>query len=127
EKFRGEVVTPFMESWREYLYRVVVTLLTDARATASAARLRQNTLNYTDLLLKSAKLLRERVDVRTALQAKYRWLFVDEFQDTDPVQAEIMFLLAAERPAGTDKPAASGVGRTEHVSLDWRSCALRPG
>ena len=60
-----------MDAWRQYLYRVVVTLLTEARATAAAARMRQNTLNYNDLLFKSAKLLRERADVRQALQAKY--------------------------------------------------------
>jgi ATP-dependent helicase/nuclease subunit A len=116
-RFRDEVVTPFMESWREYLYRVVVTLLTDARATASATRLRQNGLNYNDLLLKSATLLRERAEVRKALQDKYRWLFVDEFQDTDPVQAEIVFLLAADEPAG------AGSAHT----ADWRAVTLRPG
>ena len=41
-------------------------------------------------------MLRENAQVRHALQQKYRHLFVDEFQDTDPVQAEIVFLLAAE-------------------------------
>ena len=110
-----------MDAWRQYLYRIVVTLLTEARATAAAARMRRNTLNYNDLMFKSAKLLRERADVRTALQAKHRWLFVDEFQDTDPVQAEIVFLLAAE------EPEASVVSRREHAPLDWRSVALRPG
>ncbi len=110
-----------MDAWRQYLYRIVVTLLTEARATAAAARMRRNTLTYNDLLFKSAKLLRERADVRKALQAKHRWLFVDEFQDTDPVQAEIVFLLAAE------EPEASAVSRKTHAPLDWRSVALRPG
>src|SRR5262249_5800861 len=39
-------------------------------------------------------------------------LFVDEFQDTDPVQAEIVFLLAAE---------------DQDTSRDWRTLSLRPG
>ena len=34
--------------------------------------------------------------MRAALQRKYRWLFVDEFQDTDPIQAEVILLLAAD-------------------------------
>src|SRR5690606_36478775 len=42
---------------------------------------------------------------RRALQQKYRWLFVDEFQDADPIQAEIMFLLAAEEPDPDAAPA----------------------
>jgi ATP-dependent helicase/nuclease subunit A len=125
ETFRNDVVTPFMDVWRQYLYRIVVTLLSEARATAAAARMRRNTLTYNDLLFKSATLLRERADVRKALQSKHRWLFVDEFQDTDPVQAEIVFLLAAEEPAGEE--AAVAGGRKAHVSLDWRSVALRPG
>ena len=118
---------PFMDVWRQYLYRIVVTLLSEARATAAAARMRRNTLTYNDLLFKSATLLRERADVRAALQSKHRWLFVDEFQDTDPVQAEIVFLLAAEGPAGTEKQRLAAVSRKDHAPLDWRSVALRPG
>ncbi|MEO8260852.1 MAG: UvrD-helicase domain-containing protein [Acidobacteriota bacterium] len=121
EDFRNDVVTPLMDAWRQYLYRIVVTLLTEARATAAAARMRRNTLTYSDLLFKSAKLLRERADVRTALQLKHRWLFVDEFQDTDPVQAEIVFLLAAE------EPKASFFSGRKGAPLDWRSVTLRPG
>ena len=105
-----------MSAWRQYLYRIVVTLLTKARQNVEAERRRRNTLNYNDLLLLTAKLLRDNGEVRRALQAKYRWLFVDEFQDTDPVQAEIMFLLAAgEDPSGAAGPA------------DWRALPLRPG
>jgi len=33
---------------------------------------------------------------------RFSHLFVDEFQDTDPLQAEILLLLAADDPAGTD-------------------------
>ncbi len=125
EAFRTDVVLPFIEAWRQYLYRVVVTLLSEARATAAAARMRRNTLNYNDLLFKSAKLLRERGDVRRALQLKHRWLFVDEFQDTDPVQAEIMFLLAAQ------ESASFGVGSWElgvdTAPADWRTIQLRTG
>ncbi len=49
-------------------------------------------------------------DVRHALQQKYRWIFVDEFQDTDPVQAEIMMLLAADEGGGLRPGALFVVG-----------------
>ena len=40
--------------------------------------------------------------VRRHLQRKFTRIFVDEFQDTDPVQAEILLLLAADDPAATE-------------------------
>ena len=103
EQFRTQVVDPFLAAWRRYLYRHVVTLLTGAREAAARERRRRHALSFNDLLLLTARVLRTSPDVREALQQKYRWLFVDEFQDTDPLQAEIMFLLAGER-AGTAGP-----------------------
>ncbi|MDQ3069134.1 MAG: UvrD-helicase domain-containing protein [Acidobacteriota bacterium] len=111
EAFRADSVAPFMTTWRRYLYRVTVSLLTGARAHASNERKRRNTLNYNDLLLYTARVLRERPDVRADFQEKLRHLFVDEFQDTDPLQAEIIFLLAGLP------------GR----SADWRDVTLRDG
>jgi ATP-dependent helicase/nuclease subunit A len=92
QTFRTNVVGPFLAAWRQYIYRLSVTLLTKARGSAALARQRANTLNYDDLLQLTARVLRGNADVRRALREKYRWLFVDEFQDTDPVQAEIIFL-----------------------------------
>ena len=54
----------------------------------------------------TAQVLRENADVRRALQQKYRWLFVDEFQDTDPIQAEIMFLLLRDEDCSVPTGAA---------------------
>ena len=39
-------------------------------------------------------------------RAAYRRLFVDEFQDTDPLQVEIVQLLARRDPAGQFAPGA---------------------
>ncbi len=131
--FRTEVVEPFLQAWRHYVYRLSVELLTRARGYAAEERRRLNTLNYGDLLQLAARVLRGNADVRRALAEKYRWVFVDEFQDTDPVQAEIMFLLAAET-AGSPTPGLKSrryvggiyVGATEEAT-DWRTVALRPG
>ena len=96
--FRTSVVDPFLLAWRQYVYRLSVTVLMKAREKASADRRRDNTLNYGDLLQLTARVLRSNADVRRALRDKYRWIFVDEFQDTDPVQAEIIFWLSGDRP-----------------------------
>jgi ATP-dependent helicase/nuclease subunit A len=68
--------------------------------------------------------LRGNADVRRALQGKYRWLFVDEFQDTDPVQAEIIFLLAGDDSRACRRQDLRSVNAAE---ADWRSIPLRPG
>ena len=113
------MVEPYLAAWRQYVYRLSIRLLTRARRAASDERRRLNSLNYGDLLNLTARVLRENVGVRRALQQKYRHLFVDEFQDTDPVQAEIVFWLAE------DTDVASTSRKTDPA--DWRKVPLRPG
>jgi ATP-dependent exoDNAse (exonuclease V) beta subunit len=60
------------------------------------------TLDFSDLLSRTRDLIRGNREVREHLQRKYTRIFVDEFQDTDPVQAEILMLLAADVPDETD-------------------------
>ena len=126
ESFCAAVVTPHLAQWRQYVYRLSVTLLVRARDFAAKERRRRNSLNYGDLLNLTAKVLRENAQVRRALQQKYRHLFVDEFQDTDPVQAEIVFLLAAEEErAAAQRAVASDSRRNDRA--EWRTVRLRPG
>src|SRR5262249_24166604 len=63
---------------------------------------RAGKLDFLDLPLRARDLLREDRGAREALQRRFVRVFVDEFQDTDPLQAEILLLLAAEDPATTD-------------------------
>ena len=63
---------------------------------------RAGALDFLDLLLKARDLVRGNAGVRRGFQARFTHIFVDEFQDTDPLQAEILLLLAVAR---------SGAGR----------------
>ena len=57
--------------------------------------LRQRRLiDFDDMLLDCYKLLRERQDVQKAWQNKYEYILVDEFQDINPIQYEIVKMLA---------------------------------
>ncbi|MDR1989697.1 MAG: UvrD-helicase domain-containing protein, partial [Acidobacteriaceae bacterium] len=58
-------------------------------------------LDFGDLLAYARTLIRDHREVRQHLQRKCARIFVDEFQDTDPLQAEILLLLAAEDPDET--------------------------
>jgi len=53
-------------------------------------------VDFDDLLLGTRNLLREHNDIRRHYQDRFEALLVDEFQDTDEVQAEIISLLAAD-------------------------------
>ena len=63
---------------------------------------RAGRLDFLDLLLTARNLVRDNAAVRGELQARFTHIFVDEFQDTDPLQAEILLLLAADDPAETN-------------------------
>jgi ATP-dependent helicase/nuclease subunit A len=67
-----------------------------------AEKASQGALDFFDLLLLSGELLRTHDAVRNEVQAQFSHLFVDEFQDTDPVQAEILLLIAATEPLERD-------------------------
>lgn len=67
-------------------------------------------LDFMDLLLYARDLL-QHDGARQQLQQDYQRIFVDEFQDTDPLQAEILLLLSAADPA----------------QRDWRKATPAPG
>jgi CRISPR-associated exonuclease Cas4 len=52
-------------------------------------------LDFDDLLYRACALVRSHEAVREALGRRFRRILVDEFQDTDPIQAEILFRIAA--------------------------------
>jgi ATP-dependent helicase/nuclease subunit A len=62
---------------------------------------RAGRLDFLDLLFKARDLVRGNAAVRAELQQRFTHIFIDEFQDTDPLQAEILLLLAADNPAET--------------------------
>lgn len=60
-------------------------------------------LDFEDLLLRARDLLRDDPGAREELRSRFTHILVDEYQDTDPVQTEILFLLtAAEEPPDGD-------------------------
>jgi ATP-dependent exoDNAse (exonuclease V) beta subunit len=59
-------------------------------------------LDFLDLLLRARDLVRNDATVRAELQQRFTHVLVDEFQDTDPLQAEILLLIAADDAAQSD-------------------------
>jgi ATP-dependent exoDNAse (exonuclease V) beta subunit len=66
------------------------------------AKAKAGALDFLDLLLKARDLVKGDRGVRQSFQQRFKRIFVDEFQDTDPLQAEILLLLGADDPSVTD-------------------------
>lgn len=58
-------------------------------------KVEHNLLDYDDLLI-YLKILLEDDRVRRVLSSRYRYIMVDEYQDTNQIQAQIVYLLAKE-------------------------------
>jgi len=55
-------------------------------------------LTFHDLLVYARNMLRDDLDVRDHYRDLYKYVLIDEFQDTDPIQAEIATLLCEDKP-----------------------------
>jgi DNA helicase-2/ATP-dependent DNA helicase PcrA len=56
---------------------------------------KHNLMDYDDLLIYLRKLLRDNDRVRRTLSDRFKYIMVDEYQDTNKIQAEIVKLLAS--------------------------------
>jgi ATP-dependent exoDNAse (exonuclease V) beta subunit len=63
---------------------------------------RAGCLDFLDLLIRARTLVRDVSGVRAELQSRFTHIFVDELQDTDPLQAELLVLLSADDPQEAD-------------------------
>jgi ATP-dependent helicase/nuclease subunit A len=80
--------------------------LREVVARYEAQKAREGVLDFFDLLLRARQLLRDAPHVRRALADGTTHVFVDEFQDVDPVQGEILLYLASADAAQNDPYAA---------------------
>ena len=62
-------------------------------------------LDFLDLLMRASSLVTDNAEVRREFQERFRFILVDEFQDTDPLQAELLLALASDE-RGRVRPGA---------------------
>ena len=102
ESFRSEAAARALREWREFRHARALAFLVPALRFYEQRRRTRSKLNFGDQLLLTAALLRDNPEVRRYFQGRYKKVLVDEFQDTDPIQAEILFYLTGTDTAETD-------------------------
>jgi ATP-dependent helicase/nuclease subunit A len=70
-------------------------------------------------------LLRDHPDVRERVRGELEQLLVDEFQDTDPLQCDIIRWIALEGPDAERRPGLFLVGDPKQSIFGWRKADLR--
>jgi len=106
EGIRLSALMPLLESLREF------TLDCVQRRRSSGKAL------FQDLLIWARDMLCDNAAVRGHFQQRYTHLLIDEFQDTDPIQAEIAFFIAAD---------AKAMGQAAVSEKDWKKLLIAPG
>jgi len=96
EAFRDSKVKEAVREWREYRHIKVFLFLRPALEFFEKKRLTHAKLNFQDQLLFTSRLLRDNPEVREYFSRKFTHILVDEFQDTDPIQAEMLLYLTGE-------------------------------
>jgi len=84
-----------------------------------AMLLEANSADFDDLLGHVARLLVEEPDLRAALDARYRFILVDEYQDTNAVQYCIL------RGLSIDHPHLAVTGDPDQAIYGWRGASIR--
>src|SRR6202045_3952743 len=78
-----------------------------------------NALDFDDLLLEAARLLKTVAPVREYYNRRFQYLLIDEYQDTNRPQYELMRMLAGERHN------VCAVGDEDQSIYSWRGADLR--
>ena len=115
KQFREEIGQPFDVAVR---FAPALAILRHLRQSFAldyvAQRKAEGVATFDDLLVWVRDLLRDDAPSRRHFQERYTHILIDEFQDTDPLQAEIAFYLAAA-------PDANVAGS------NWHTIPLIPG
>jgi DNA helicase-2/ATP-dependent DNA helicase PcrA len=78
-----------------------------------------NALDFGDMMIQTVRLLSRFPEVSSFYRERFQWLLVDEYQDTNPVQYNLIRLLAGERKN------LCVVGDDDQSIYSWRGADIR--
>jgi ATP-dependent helicase/nuclease subunit A len=108
----AETVIAAITSQLNVSIQLLIAVLSEFILAAAQERQESGELEFSDLLVLSCRLLTEDELVWQRMSQRYRFIMLDEFQDTDPLQAELAVRLASTHWIGTGR---------------WDDSMIRPG
>ena len=78
-----------------------------------------NAVDFDDLLVHAARLIIDNPELRSQLDARHRWILVDEYQDTNAAQYAIL------RGLSIDHPNLAVTGDPDQAIYGWRGASIR--
>jgi len=89
---KNDMITPekFPNTYGGYIEDIVADIYPKYQKQLAA----QNSVDFGDLLYLSVKLLEENEDIRKAYQEKYKYILIDEYQDTNAAQYRFAKILS---------------------------------
>jgi ATP-dependent helicase/nuclease subunit A len=106
-----EDVVPIVQKFDHFLHDRALSLCNRSVEGYRLFRLQSGRLTYDDLLAEALNLVRDVSSARSHFQTRFSHILIDEFQDTDPIQAAMLFSIASKT-----------INR-----LDWSKSVLIPG
>ncbi|MBP9715532.1 MAG: UvrD-helicase domain-containing protein, partial [Candidatus Pacebacteria bacterium] len=105
----------FMQDTQSYFGKVVAQVW----PIYESKKMKENSLDFDDLLLKATKLLKEKEDIRKMYQDRWKYIHIDEYQDTNEVQYKMAKLLAENHQN------ICVVGDADQNIYSWRGANLK--
>jgi|GEM_PF-5473065 ATP-dependent helicase/nuclease subunit A len=102
----------FKSKYYDYLHSILAPLIIDFQKFHSSYKKLSSKIGFDDILFFCRELLRTNQDVRRYFKSQFSYIFIDETQDTDPLQTEIVFFLSEE---------------INNFASSWREVKLVPG
>jgi len=92
-----------------------------------AERHANHIITLSDMLVRSAALVKDYPEVRRKLHDRYKVFFVDEYQDTNPVQTELILAIAADQYDPDWHLSVPGAGGCSWWATPSRVSTASPG
>ncbi|QDT06376.1 ATP-dependent DNA helicase PcrA [Rubripirellula lacrimiformis] len=113
---KNRLMTP--ETMQGQILRPLDALAAKVYPVYQQQLLTANAVDFDDLLLHIANLLRENPEIRSELDNKYKYILVDEYQDTNLAQYAIV------RALSIDQPNLAVTGDPDQSIYGWRGADL---
>src|SRR3989344_5882468 len=114
---KGEFAHP--EEYAERAGNSLERIVAEVWEKYEKRKMKENSLDFDDLLIKSVKLLKENEEVRKYYQEKWEYIHIDEYQDTNETQYLMSRLLCG------DKENICAVGDADQNVYSWRGASLK--